>query len=104
MTLEELAGFNGQNGQPSYVAVGGIVYDVSTSPLWAEGAHEGIHKAGRDLTEELKSAPHIAAVVERFPSVGRLTVQTATNQAKGSRMTLAAILFAALILALLFLR
>ena len=72
MTLEELSVFDGRNGQPAYVAVGGIIYDVSKSPLWENGKHEGAHQAGCDLTTELKSAPHIAAVIERFPSVGRL--------------------------------
>jgi len=72
MTLEELSAYNGRNGQPAYVAVSGIIYDVSESPLWRDGNHEGAHYAGCDLTAELKTAPHVAAVVERFPSVGRL--------------------------------
>ncbi len=72
MTKEELAAFNGNNGQPTYVAVNGIIYDVSASKLWAGGNHFDSHQAGQDLTEELKKAPHVRAVVERFPTVGRL--------------------------------
>jgi predicted heme/steroid binding protein len=72
MTKEELAQHNGKAGQKSYVAVNGKVYDVSASPLWAGGDHRGMHAAGADLTEELKSAPHVRAVVERFPVVGSL--------------------------------
>lgn len=72
MTKEELATFNGNNGQPAYVAVNGTIYDVSASPMWANGNHVDSHTAGHDLTEELKSAPHVRAVVERFPVVGKL--------------------------------
>ncbi|TYO99048.1 putative heme/steroid binding protein [Geothermobacter ehrlichii] len=72
MTREELARHDGREGRKAYVAVNGKIYDVSTSPLWAEGNHQDIHQAGADLTEELKSAPHVRAVMERFPVVGRL--------------------------------
>lgn len=72
MTKEELATFNGSNGQAAYVAVSGTIYDVSASPMWANGQHADAHVAGHDLTEELKSAPHVRAVVERFPVVGKL--------------------------------
>lgn len=72
MTKEELAKFNGEGGQKAYVAVSGKIYDVSASPLWAGGDHQGMHTAGADMTEEIKSAPHVRAVVERFPVVGQL--------------------------------
>ena len=72
MTKEELAKFDGRDGRKAYVAVNEKVYDVSESPLWQGGDHQGMHQAGADLTEELKSAPHVRAVVERFPVVGRL--------------------------------
>jgi predicted heme/steroid binding protein len=72
MTKEELANYNGKNGQNAYVAVNGKIYDVSASPLWASGDHQGMHNAGADVTEELKAAPHVRSVVERFPVVGQL--------------------------------
>lgn len=72
MTKEELAKYNGKNGQKTYVAVNGKVYDVGTSPLWKEGDHQGVHEAGNDLTDDLKSAPHVRAVVERFPVIDHL--------------------------------
>ena len=75
MTIEELAKFDGSNGRAAYVAVNGVVYDVSSSQRWQSGHHEGGHQAGQDLTEELKSAPHIKAVVERFPVVGKIQPQ-----------------------------
>lgn len=72
MTKEELAGFDGCDGRPTYVAVNDTIYDLSGSSQWIEGNHLDTHQAGRDLTEELKSAPHVRAVVERFPVVGKL--------------------------------
>jgi predicted heme/steroid binding protein len=38
-TREELAKYNGKEGQPVYVAYDGKVYDVSESKLWKTGAH-----------------------------------------------------------------
>jgi predicted heme/steroid binding protein len=47
------------------------VYDVTTSPLWAEGQHFD-HFAGGDLTDELADAPHGEEVFENFIVVGEL--------------------------------
>ena len=73
MTLQELARFDGREGRHAYVAVSGKIYDVTDSPLWADGDHQGAHQAGRDLTEELRTAPHVRMVIDRFPIVDQLT-------------------------------
>ena len=70
-TARELAGFDGKNGRAVYVAYKGIVYDVSGSPMWSGGDHEGMHAAGRDLTQEHDAAPHDVHVTD-FPQVGTL--------------------------------
>ena len=70
-TAEELAAFNGKNGQPAYVAYKGIVYDVTESAMWGDGEHEAMHDAGADLTQEHDDAPHDVYVTD-FPEVGRL--------------------------------
>jgi predicted heme/steroid binding protein len=70
-TLEELAGFDGREGRPMYVAYKGVVYDVSDSGMWSEGDHEGMHTAGHDLTAEHDDAPHDVYVTD-FPQVGTL--------------------------------
>jgi predicted heme/steroid binding protein len=70
-TAEELAEFDGRDGRPAYVAFEGTVYDVSESPMWDEGDHEGMHQAGMDLTEAHDDAPHDVHVTD-FPEVGRL--------------------------------
>lgn len=72
-TLEELATYNGKDGQPAYVAVDGVVYDVSASPEWENGEHKMGITAGQDLTDEIKNkSPHGVSVLSGFPVVGRL--------------------------------
>jgi predicted heme/steroid binding protein len=70
-SIEELAKFNGRDGQPAYVAYKGDVYDVGGSAMWSGGEHEGMHFAGRDLTGEHDDAPHDVYVTD-FPKVGTL--------------------------------
>ncbi|WP_053956390.1 cytochrome b5 domain-containing protein [Inediibacterium massiliense] len=50
-TVEDLAQYDGSNGKPAYVAVNGIVYDVSLEPTWGGGTHFGLY-AGKDLTAQ----------------------------------------------------
>lgn len=71
-TEEELARYNGKNGNPAYVAYRGKVYDVSDSFLWRDGVHQVLHVAGLDLTVALDQAPHGGDALERFPVVGIL--------------------------------
>lgn len=72
-TLEELATYNGKDGQPAYVAVDGVVYDVTASPEWTNGEHKMGVTAGQDLTDIIKEkSPHGVAILEKFPVVGKL--------------------------------
>jgi predicted heme/steroid binding protein len=73
MTPEELSRCDGRDGRKACVAVSGKIYDVTTSPLWQDGVHQGLHQAGADLTEALQQAPHVRAVIERFPVIGEVT-------------------------------
>ncbi|MBW2512826.1 MAG: hypothetical protein JRE01_12505 [Deltaproteobacteria bacterium] len=100
MTLAELAQNNGQNGRPAYVAVNGTIYDVTESPRWQNGQHPPDHQAGMDLTEELASAPHVRAVVERFPVVGTLEAEASTPTTGGSGKITVGIIIAAVVLAI----
>ena len=104
MTREELSKYNGRNGQPAYVAVGRIIYDVSDSHFWKDGDHEGVHQAGCDLSLELKTAPHVASVIERFPSVARLEEQPEKKSAPSAKLVISAGVIIALIFAWAFLR
>ncbi len=67
---EQLAMNNGQNGNPAYVAVNGIVYDVSSEPSWLSGSHFGL-KAGTDLTNRFSEChPNALSLLNRLPKVG----------------------------------
>lgn len=75
LTLEELAKYNGQDGNPAYVAVDGTIYDVTDSPKWSKGKHRSVKgvEAGNDLTEKIKSlSPHGTGILEDYSIVGKL--------------------------------
>ena len=72
LTLAELAKYNGKDGQPAYVAVDGVIYDVSAYPKWKNGNHNG-YSAGNDLTDIIKNkSPHGVAKLKGVPVVGKL--------------------------------
>ena len=71
-TSKELEEYNGKNGKPAYIAYKRKVYEVSTSDLWRDGEHMGLHEAGKDITEELELAPHREEVLERVRLAGTL--------------------------------
>jgi len=84
-TAEELKKYNGENGAPVYVAVDGVVYDLSKAASWKNGVHMKTHKGGRDLSKELHNGAPAAIhkngkVLEKFPRVGVL-VEAAPAQA-----------------------
>ena len=69
-TREELSKADGSEGERSLVAVGGKVYDVSSSRMWKGGTHVRAHQAGGELDLQMKTAPQEADVLERFEQVG----------------------------------
>lgn len=69
-TLEELASFNGADGKPAYIAVDGVVYDVSNNAAWGGGTHFGL-TAGTDVTSEFKTC-HKEQILSKLPRVGVL--------------------------------
>lgn len=71
-TLDELKTYDGQNGNPAYVAIDGIVYDVTDVDAWANGKHKNGIVAGADLTEVIKDLPHGKKVLTDLPVVGKL--------------------------------
>ena len=71
-TIEELAKFDGKNGRPAYVAVNGIVYDVTNNRAWAAATHFAL-TAGKDYTQEFASC-HAGqqSILVTLPIIGRL--------------------------------
>ena len=69
-TLEELAVYNGQNGQKGYIAVDGVIYDVTAA--FPNGMHQGLHLAGTDATAAFDSSPHARSILTGLPIVGSL--------------------------------
>ncbi len=66
-TIDELAYFDGREGRPAYVAVYGVVYDVSET--WPTGSHRGF-SAGTEITDPIQGAPHEMLVLDKLPVVG----------------------------------
>jgi predicted heme/steroid binding protein len=67
-TIDELAKFDGQNGNPPYVAVDGIVYDMTG--IFEAGKHYS-HFAGQELTNAFYKV-HVKGQITKYPVVGVL--------------------------------
>jgi predicted heme/steroid binding protein len=70
----ELHRNTGERGTRLWIALHGLVYDVTDCPKWRSGLHEGLHFAGQDLTDEFGEAPHAEEVFKHGCAilVGRL--------------------------------
>ena len=86
-TLEELSKYDGSNGKPAYVAVEGIVYDLSKVAAWSGGTHFDL-KAGKDLTNEFNSHHGVIKKLSSIPKVGILTVTKEKNIETVTRVAL----------------
>jgi predicted heme/steroid binding protein len=102
MTRSELARFDGREGRRAYAAVNGKIYDFTDSPRWKDGDHEKQHRSGRDLSKDLEGAPHIRAVIERFPVVGILEEEIVPPMGNGMK-TLAIGVIVLILIVVLFL-
>lgn len=67
-TLAELAKYNGQGGNPPYVSVDGIVYDMTS--VFTTGSHYS-HFAGQELTSAFYSR-HSSESITKYSVVGTL--------------------------------
>jgi len=68
LTVSELSEYNGKNGNPAYVAVDGVIYDLTS--VFIDGEHFG-HSAGQDLTSDF-FIKHVKSQITKYPTVGLL--------------------------------
>ena len=50
-TLDELKNYDGKEGRKAYIAVDGVVYDVTNVAAWQGGTHHG-NNAGNDVSRQ----------------------------------------------------
>ncbi|MCY6958059.1 cytochrome b5 domain-containing protein [Clostridium brassicae] len=70
-TLDELAKYDGEGDNAAYIAIDGIVYDVTYEAAWAGGTHLGL-KAGNDLSEQMNSCHDKDKILRNLKQVGIL--------------------------------
>jgi len=93
-TIEELKKYNGKNGMPAYVAIEGIVYDLSKVKPWSGGYHMRMHNAGEDLTDAfMNKAPRSihGNVRKKLPKVGVLAAAPDKMKAPVAAVTSASV-------------
>ncbi len=78
-TASELTQYNGMNGNPAYVAVDGIVYDMTKIGQWKNGQHQGL-SAGQDLSAAFAGSPHTKAILDQSPIVGAFVTEKAATK------------------------
>ena len=68
-TLEELIKYDGKKGNNAYIAIDGIVYDVTYNAAWGAGTHFGM-EAGRDLTGQISACHNKEEILKGLTQVG----------------------------------
>lgn len=74
-TVEELARYNGVDGNKCMVAVDGDVYLIEGFALWSMGQHTpsgGRARCGLDLTDVIDESPHGRSKLQLLKKVGAL--------------------------------
>ena len=72
LTKEELANFNGENGNSAYISIDGIIYDISNIELFKQSPYNSL-KLGSDVTEAFDKLNNgDESILRDIPMVGLL--------------------------------
>jgi predicted heme/steroid binding protein len=72
LTIEELAEYDGQDGNKAYIAIDGNIYDVTDLAPWSGGMHNNF-PAGQDYTEKIEEvSPHGLTPIEDLEPIGTI--------------------------------
>ncbi|WP_300259170.1 cytochrome b5 domain-containing protein [Clostridium sp.] len=78
LTLEELAKYNGKNGNLAYIAVNGIIYDVTNEEIFKESPHNSLN-LGSDITKEFNECHNEnESLLAKLPIVGTVIYDRVT--------------------------
>ena len=78
LTLKELSKYDGKNGNPAYVAVNGLIYDVTNEEILKKSPHNSIN-LGTDITKEFKGCHNSdESVLAKLPIVGKVIYDRVT--------------------------
>lgn len=78
LTLKELSKYDGKNGNPAYVAVNGVIYDVTNEEILKKSPHNSIN-LGTDITKEFKGGHNSdESVLAKLPIVGKVIYDRVT--------------------------
>jgi predicted heme/steroid binding protein len=67
---QTLANFDGREGRRAYIALDGIVYDVTGHPMWPNGLHRGSFQAGKDYSAQIPASHRRDMRYDELPKVG----------------------------------
>lgn len=70
-TETELSKYNGRNGNPAYIAVNGVVYDVTNTAAWGGASHFGL-VAGSDVTSQFATCHAGQPILNKLKVVGKM--------------------------------
>lgn len=72
LTLSDLSKYNGTNGNKAYIALDGVIYDVTNVDIFKKSPHNAL-KLGSDVTKEFNECHNgDKSILVRLPIVGSL--------------------------------
>ncbi len=78
LTLNELSKYDGKNENPAYVAVNGVIYDVTNEDIFKKSPHNSVN-LGNDITKEFKGCHNAdESVLAKLPIVGKVIYDRVT--------------------------